>query len=93
MEAVFINKSFTSNLSLKEVTATFFKENTPESAKIFFWKMFQCWALKDCKIKAEISDEEVALFFDQLIDLVAAAYIVHEANRVSPTRQEGIEHE
>lgn len=73
--------------------ATFFVENTPESVKYFFWRMFQCWAVKDCKIKAEISDEEVALFFDQLMDLVAAAYIVHQANRVSPNQQEGNGHE
>ncbi|BAU51899.1 hypothetical protein MgSA37_00048 [Mucilaginibacter gotjawali] len=71
----------------------FFQANTPDSAREFFWKVFQCWVTRDCNIKADLSDEEVALFFDQLIDLVAAAYIVHEANRVSQTRQEGMEHE
>ena len=93
MEAVFIDKSFSDSSSLSEVISLFFEKNTPDSAKTIFWKIFQCWALKDCKIKAEISDEEVALFFDQLIDLVAAAYIVHQANRVSLTGQEGKEHE
>jgi hypothetical protein len=93
MEAVFINKDLTSGLPLKKVMDAFFSANTPESVKNLFWKMFQCWATKDCKIKAEISDEEVALFFDQLIDLVAAAYIVHQANRVSPNQQEGGSHD
>ena len=92
MEAVFINKSISDQLTLSEVMSSFFKKNTPDSTKTTFFKIFQCWALKDCNIKAEISDEEIALFFDQLIDLVAAAYILHEANRVSPG-QEGIKHD
>ena len=66
----------------------FFSANTPETVKTLFWSMFQCWVTKDCNLKAEISDEEIALFFDQLMDLVAAAYIVHQANRASPNRQE-----
>ena len=43
--------------------------------------------------QSELSDEEVALFFDQLMDLVAAAYILHQANRASPNQQEGNDHE
>lgn len=93
MEAVFINKSLANNLSLKEVTTTFFKKYSPDSTKVLFWKFFQCWALKDCKIKADVTDEEVALFFDQLIDLVMAAYIVHQGNDGSQTGQKGISHE
>lgn len=93
MEAVFINNNFTSAILLRKVMDAFFKANTPDSARELFWRMFQCWVTKECNIKAEISDEEVALFFDQLIDLVAAAYIVHQANRVSQTGQEGIGHE
>ena len=93
MEAVFKNKSLTTSPSLTEAIAAFFRENTPDSAKVFFWKMFQCWALKDCKIKAEITDEEVALFFDQLSDLVAAAYILHQANGAAVNEQKGLDHE
>jgi len=87
------NNNLSSGLPFSEVVAGYFKANTPESTKVLFWKVFQCWALKDCNLKAEVSDEEVALFFDQLIDLVAAAYIVHQANRVSQTQQEGSGHE
>ena len=93
MEAVIKYNNFKAGLSFKKVMTTFFSENSPESVKILFWKFLQCWALKDCKIKAEISDEEVALFFDQLIDLVAAAYILHEANKAPKTEQEGNQHE
>lgn len=93
MEAVFTNKSLTTGLPLREVMDIFFGTHTPESVRDVFWKMFQCWVIKDCNIKAEISDEEVALFFDQLIDLVAAAYIVHQANRVSTNQPKGDEHE
>jgi hypothetical protein len=89
MEAAYINQNLSSGHSLNEVMATFFKTHTPDSAKVLFWKLFQCWAVKDCKIKSDVSDEEVALFFDQLIDLVAAAHIEHEANRVSNNPQQG----
>ncbi|WEA01753.1 hypothetical protein [Mucilaginibacter sp. SJ] len=75
---------------LQKVIESFFKGYTPDSTKFMFWKLFQCWALKDCTIKAEVSDEEVALFFDQLIDLVAAAYTVHQANGATPVVQKGL---
>jgi|SRR6185437_8576458 len=83
MEAVFINKDFSSGLPLQEAMIAFFEGYTPESVKGLLWRMFQCWVTRDCKVRAEISDEELALFFDQLMDLVAAAYVVHQANGVS----------
>jgi hypothetical protein len=89
MEATVINKSLSFNTALMDVAATFFKENDPESTKAFFWKIFQCWTLKDCKIKSEIADEELARFFDQLTDLVAVAYVLHQSNVVSQQGQEG----
>ena len=82
MEAAYINDRFSSEPSLKEVVASFFKQRTPDGTKALCWKLFQCWALKDCNIKAEITDEEVALFFDQIIDLVTAAYTEHQAGRL-----------
>jgi hypothetical protein len=92
MEAANHQNNFKSGATLQEVISTFFKSNTPDSVNFLFWRLFQCWALKDCKIKAEVSDEEVALFFDQLIDLVAAAHIVHQANRASTNLQKGTDH-
>lgn len=83
MEAVYNNFNLSSESSLKEAMSTFFKDNTPESVKVLFWKMFQCWVTRDCNIKVDLSDKEIALFFDQLIDLVAAAHILHQANRAS----------
>jgi hypothetical protein len=88
MEAAFIDKSFL-GYSFKEVMAAFFENHTPDSTKILFWKLFQCWARKDCKELTEVSDEDLALFLDQLIALVAAAYIEHQANRASENRQKG----
>jgi pantothenate kinase-related protein Tda10 len=93
MEAVYSNNTLSSSLPIDDVVANFFTANTPEYAHVLFWKFFQCWTTKDCKIKAEISDEEVALFLDQLMDLVAAAYILHQANRVPSTGQQGENHE
>lgn len=74
-----------------KVLDSFFDENTPESTWTTFFKLLQCWTVKDCKLKYDISDEEIALFFDQLIDLVAAAYIIHQANRVSANATKGNE--
>lgn len=93
METAYKNKEFTSDLSFDEVAKTFFNKNSLESVQVLFWKFFQCWATRDCKLTSDLSDKEVALFFDQLIDLVAAAQIVHEANRVSENAQEGDDHE
>ena len=93
MEAVITKQNFTSALPLKEVLTKFFDDHTPESANVLFWKFFQCWVTRDCNIKADLSDEEVALFFDQLMDLVAAAYILHQANGVSFNPQEGESHD
>jgi len=93
MEALIINHNFKATTSLKEVMSTFFRTNDPETTRVLFFKFFQCWVTKDCSIKAELSDEEVALFFDQLIDLVAAAYIVHQANGALNNPQEGNGHE
>jgi hypothetical protein len=90
MEAVYNNFNLSSETSLKEAMKAFFKDHTPESAKVLFWKMFQCWVTRDCKIKADLSDEEIALFFDQLINLVAAAHILHQANGAAcPNSKEG----
>lgn len=77
----------------KEVMATFFQQNSPESVKLLFWRMFQCWVTKDCTIKGDVSDEEVALVFDQLIELVSAAYQLHQNNNNSIKFPEGKSHE
>lgn len=89
MQAVYIHNDLTSGPSLKEAVASFFKAHTPDSTRYLCWKLFQCWAQKDCQIKAEITDEEVALFFDQVISLVSAAYNEHHIN--SQTSTEGDE--
>ena len=67
----------------------FFKANTPDSVREFFWKVFQCWVTRDCNIKAEISDEEVALFLDQLTELLTAAYLVHQTGGSTKSAEEG----
>ena len=84
MEAILTNNSFSSGPPLKEVMANFFRKHSPDSAKFLFWKVFQCWALKDCTIKAEVSDEELALFFDQINELVDAAFLEHQASELNP---------
>ncbi|QEM03714.1 hypothetical protein DIU31_009385 [Mucilaginibacter rubeus] len=87
MGAINFNNSPSSETPFKDVLANFFVANTPETMKVFAWKIFQCWTLKDCNQKAEISDEKLALFLDQLIGLVAAAYNVHQANNAAETKE------
>ena len=82
MKAVFIVKEFTSELSFQEVAKTFFRQHSAESVQVWVWKFFQCWINRDCEILSDLTNKEVALFLDQLVDLVAAAQILHEANRV-----------
>ena len=93
MEAVIIKHKCTSVLSLKEVVDAFFKVHALEDTKVLFWKFFQCWVTRDCDIKANISNEEVALFFDQLNKLIDAAHNVYlEANEL-PDLREGSDNE
>ncbi|QEM07205.1 hypothetical protein DIU31_028275 [Mucilaginibacter rubeus] len=91
MEAVFYNIQPYPGLPLKKVMESFFAKHSPDSARYMFWKFFQCWALKDCQVKAEISDEEVAQFFDQLTELVVAAYLEHQS--INFNKQKGDRHE
>jgi hypothetical protein len=93
MEAVIIKHKFTSGISLKEVVAVFFKAHAPEDTKVLFWKFFQCWVTRDCDIKADLSNEEVALFFDQLNKLIDAAYNVYLESNELPDQQEGSNNE
>lgn len=70
----------------------FFAGHNLDSTRVFVWKIFQCWTLNDCYVKADISDREIALFLDQLTDLVAAAQILHQANRAFDGQTEGGDH-
>jgi len=93
MEAVINSNSQTLCYSFKKATEAFFMGNSPDSAAVLFWKLFQCWTLKDCTIKAEVTDEEIARFFDQLTDLVAAVYLIHQANREGLNEHGGMQNE
>ena len=93
MNAVIDNTEYPSDQPLKKVMDSFFINNPPEKVKYLFWKLLQCYVLKDCNTKVDVPEKEVALFYDQLMDLVAAAYILHQANRVSKPEQGGNDHD
>lgn len=93
METLYTNNNLTSALSLKEAISAFFKGNSPETAQALFWKIFQCWVIKDCNIKAEVSDEELALFLDKLNELIAAAYNAHQEYGSLSISKEGNSHD
>lgn len=85
-----LNKKASPEIPFNKVLDEFFANNTPESAYAILFKIFQCWVVNGCKIKAGIPDEDMALFLDQLNSLVAAAFIVHQGNRVPATLQKGV---
>lgn len=87
MEAV--NKNIISSQpTLQKVMASFFERNSPESVQVLFWKIFQCWVTKDCKIRGELSDAELALVLDQLLELVTAAQSLYRNSNVFNTGNE-----
>ncbi|QJD95978.1 hypothetical protein HH214_08855 [Mucilaginibacter robiniae] len=92
MEAVHTHNN-SSHHPLEKAMHAFFLQNSPESVQLLLWKMFQCWVTKDCSLKAGLPDAEVALVFDQLNDLIAAAYAVHQTSHFSATEQKGNGHE
>lgn len=91
MEAVNINNNSTPP-PLETVLRTFFQGNTPESVQLLFWRLFQCWVVNDCAIGSGLMDADLALVFDQLNELVAAAYLLHLAGNSTTTEQKGAGH-
>lgn len=89
MGTVFLNKLSPSEIPFDQVLHDFFSDNDPQSVYLFTFSLFQCWVLNDCKTKAGIPDEDVALLIDQLNSLVAAAYILHQENRAQLALQKG----
>ena len=65
------------NRLLRRAITRFFKSNSPEMVKYFTLIIFQCWALNDCKLKADVTDKDFAEFLDQLNDLVSSSYRYH----------------
>ncbi len=66
MEAAIKGHVFPAGLSPQEVISLFFRENSVESVRNLFWHLFQCWIVKDCNLKEHYTDENIALFLDQL---------------------------
>jgi hypothetical protein len=87
MIKAFTNKNLTPIINPIEGLHSFFQSFTPESAYVNNLKIFQGWVLKDCQKRVDLPNEEVALFLDQLNSLVAAAYIIHQENRVLLTNE------
>jgi hypothetical protein len=89
MEAVKNYLYFPSDLPPEEVIALFFESYSRETMRDHSFYLFKCWVTNSCGIKENLPDQEIALFLDQLIDLVAAAFTLHQANRVSKNPEEG----
>jgi hypothetical protein len=83
MEAVKKKPYHPSDLPPEEVIALFFQNYSHETMWTNAFYLFKCWTTNSCGLKENLPDQEIALFLDQLIDLVAAAFTLHQANRVS----------
>jgi hypothetical protein len=80
----------------QQVIASFFGAYRPETVGLLLLHAFRGIALKPPKdiAGASISENDIAALFDQLIDLVAAAATLHQADKaIQPenriTQQEG----
>jgi type II secretory pathway component PulF len=80
MEAAVQNLTDLNALSPYEVLEAFFRVNSRDEVWDKCFGLLKVWAKRPGDIK-QYSDEEIALFLDQLIDLVAAASTLHEANK------------
>jgi hypothetical protein len=89
MEAVLKRPYSPSDLPPEEVIALFFENYSREVMFERAFYLFRCWVTNSCGLKEKLSDEELALFLDQLIDLVAAAFTLHQSNRVPEEPQKG----
>ena len=64
------------------VLEKFFSTNSEESTREIFWYLFKAWVSQP-EDKQYYSNQEIALFFDQLLELVAAAYTLHQSHRAN----------
>jgi hypothetical protein len=67
--------------SLMQAMDLFFKNRSFDHTQTFFFKLFQCWGVKECDQFVDLTNEDVALFFDQLLNLVGVSYIAYQANK------------
>lgn len=66
---------------LPKAMLDFFAHNNTLIAKNTLAHLFKAWACQP-EEKKQLTNEEIAVFLDQLIDLVAAAQTLHEVNTV-----------
>jgi hypothetical protein len=67
--------------SLLEAMNLFFNNRSFGTTQNIFFKLFQCWGIKECDEVVNLSNEEVALFLDDLLNLVSISYIAYQANK------------
>lgn len=73
--------STTPQRTLFEATEAFFKERNFADAQNIFFKLFQCWSVQECYKRIDLTDAEVTLFCDGLLNVVSGAYLVYQATR------------
>jgi hypothetical protein len=78
--------------SFQQALPDFFKDYCIGGVKDRLWQLFKPWACQS-EVNKHCSDEEMALFLDQLIGLVAAAATLHEAGRVPVVSQREGDHD
>ena len=91
MEAVTAHLKSASTPTLPKAIPDYFAHNTTRTTQNTLAHLFKAWA-SQADNKKHHTDEEIALFLDQLTRLVAAAEQLHQTNRAltntppSPTK-------
>jgi hypothetical protein len=93
MEAVTKDLSSRPPTDPPKALQAFYGLYSPQQAQEITFYLFKAWVCQCEEKKKPYSEQEIALFLDQLIDLVAAAFQLHEGNRVSVNLQEGAGHD
>ena len=81
------------DLSPEKVIENFFDTYSIEQVKERFWFIFKSRVTSPTRDLDQLPDEETALFFDQLTDLVSAAFELHQANGARTGQREGGAHD
>ena len=82
-----------SNASLMNAMELFFKERSFGEIQNIFFKLFQCWGVKECHKRMDLSNADVALFYDQLQSLLGEVYLKYQATKSTGISIEDNNHE
>lgn len=67
----------------EEILDAFFGHYSPEEVKVTLWKIYRLAVIGKSQAISHLSEEDIALLFEQLIALVAATSAINQAGRAT----------